>query len=84
MTNDDQMMTAEQVATYLRITPRTVRRMHARGDLPGIRLGRLYLCSANVLSEWMNAPAPATRPASSSASPSRPSLRMVGEPVTAV
>jgi excisionase family DNA binding protein len=39
---DDQIMTAEEVATYLRLDLTTVQRMAARGDLPAVKVGRYW------------------------------------------
>jgi excisionase family DNA binding protein len=36
----EQFMTVDEVAEYLRLHRQTVERMAARGDLPGVKLGR--------------------------------------------
>jgi excisionase family DNA binding protein len=37
---DEQLMTSEEVARYLKIHPRTVTNMAERGDLIGSKVGR--------------------------------------------
>lgn len=37
---EEKIMTAEEVASYLRIDLTTVQRMAARGDLPAVKVGR--------------------------------------------
>jgi len=36
------IMTAEDVAKYLKITPATVYRLAQRGELPGAKIGRVW------------------------------------------
>jgi excisionase family DNA binding protein len=36
------IMTAEDVANYLKITPATVYRLAQRGELPGAKIGRVW------------------------------------------
>ncbi len=37
---DDQVMTAAEVAAYLKLDHTTVQRMAARGELPAVKMGR--------------------------------------------
>jgi excisionase family DNA binding protein len=37
---EDQVMTVEEVADYLKLNKQTVMRMAARGDLPAVKVGR--------------------------------------------
>jgi excisionase family DNA binding protein len=37
---EDQIMTVEEIATYLKLNKQTVMRMAARGDLPAVKVGR--------------------------------------------
>jgi excisionase family DNA binding protein len=38
--DDNRLMTADDVASYLQLNKQTVTRMAARGELPAIKLGR--------------------------------------------
>lgn len=40
MTDNDQYLTAREVATWLRVSLRTVQRMTASGDIPHVKMGR--------------------------------------------
>jgi excisionase family DNA binding protein len=37
---NDQVLTVDEVATYLKLDKTTVQRMAARGDLPAVKVGR--------------------------------------------
>jgi excisionase family DNA binding protein len=37
---DDQIMTVEEVADYLKLHKQTIMRMAARGELPAVKVGR--------------------------------------------
>src|SRR5690242_17568642 len=41
--SDTDLMTTEEVAAYLKLTPATVKRKAAAGELPGIKPGREWL-----------------------------------------
>jgi excisionase family DNA binding protein len=49
----DEFLTAEEVAERLKMHPRTVRRMLARGDIPGRRLGKGWRVSATELQKFI-------------------------------
>ncbi len=46
---DSEYLTVEDVAALLKVHPDTVRAMFARGDLPGVRLGRRWYCRRAAL-----------------------------------
>ena len=50
----DQLLTLQQVAEYLNVSPRTVRRLLLRG-LPSVRLGRLVRFRDQDVARWVEA-----------------------------
>lgn len=48
------VMTAEQVATYLQLRVSTVGEMARRGDLPSIKIGRHRRFRRGELGEWLD------------------------------
>jgi excisionase family DNA binding protein len=49
----EQPMTSEEAASYLRIHPKTIKRMAARGEVPGhFRFGRWFFYPSE-LDSWM-------------------------------
>lgn len=46
-------MTVEELAEYLRLTPRTIRRKFRRGELPGVRIGRAIRFKRDVIDAWL-------------------------------
>ncbi len=51
----DQLLTIEQVAAYLNVSPHTVRRLAARRALPSVRVGHLLRFSERDLERWVQA-----------------------------
>lgn len=51
-----EVYTVEEVAAIFRIPKRTVRRLIHQGELPAIRLGRLYRVPKNVIDELFALP----------------------------
>jgi excisionase family DNA binding protein len=41
-TTTDQLWTVEELAVYLKLQPETVRGMARRGELPGIKIGKVW------------------------------------------
>ena len=41
-TTTDQLWTVEELAGYLKLQPETVRGMARRGELPGIKIGKVW------------------------------------------
>lgn len=52
-------LSADEAAEMLNLHPRTVRRLLASGDLPGVRLGRQWRISAAALKAYMEGGKPA-------------------------
>ena len=48
----EQILTAEEVAVYLRVHLMTVRRWCRTGDLPSAKIGRAYRIKKGDLDEW--------------------------------
>lgn len=47
------MLTPEEIAEYLQVKPQTVWRMIRRGDLPAIRVGRVYRVQRQDFDDWL-------------------------------
>ena len=50
----EQLLTIEQVAAYLNVSPKTVRRLAARG-FPCVRVGRSVRFEAQAVVRWLSA-----------------------------
>ncbi len=50
---EDEFLTSEEVAQKLKLHPGTVRRMLARGEIPGRRLGKEWRVSAIELQKFI-------------------------------
>lgn len=48
---DNSLMTVDEVAEFLRLKPETIRSMARRGDLPGIKLGRVWRFRRSSISQ---------------------------------
>ncbi len=51
----DQLLTLQQVASYLNVSPKTVRRLVARRAIPCVRLGRALRFQPADVSRWVSA-----------------------------
>jgi excisionase family DNA binding protein len=60
MTNDDQLLTTDQVIEYLHLNLKTVYRLINSGKLPAVRVGRQWRFKKRDLDAWLNAASPAT------------------------
>ena len=49
-----ELMTAEEVASYLRVTERTIYRMLKRGKFPAIKVGNRWRFERNSIEEWLH------------------------------
>lgn len=47
------LWTVDEVASYLRLMPETVRAMVRRRELPAIRIGRVYRFHAKAIHDWV-------------------------------
>jgi excisionase family DNA binding protein len=51
----DQILTVEEVAAYLRLSTSTIYRMALDGDMPAKRVGRSWRFSQTLIDEWLRA-----------------------------
>jgi PTS system nitrogen regulatory IIA component len=51
----DQILTVEEVAAYLRLSTATVYRMALAGEMPAKRVGRSWRFSQTVIDAWIRA-----------------------------
>jgi excisionase family DNA binding protein len=54
----DRVNTIDEVAAIFRVPANTVRRLILRGDLPAIRLGRVYRVPVSVIDRYFDLPEP--------------------------
>jgi excisionase family DNA binding protein len=45
-------MTAEEAAAYLRLAPVTLYRLAGKGEIPGVKIGRLWRFKRSELERW--------------------------------
>jgi len=50
----EPFVTAEELADYLKVTPRTVLRIVERKELPAIRVGRQWRFRREWVDEWLS------------------------------
>jgi len=50
---DNQMMTVQEVATYLRMRPVTIYKHAARGKLPGFKVGAAWRFKKKTIDRWI-------------------------------
>jgi excisionase family DNA binding protein len=53
MTNDD-IMTVEEVAKYLKLKPQTVYKWAQTGQIPGAKFGKEWRFRRRILDEWID------------------------------
>jgi len=51
--NTDPLWTVEDVATYLRLEPETVRSMTREGELPAFKVGRVWRYRHSEIKLWL-------------------------------
>ena len=56
-----RVYTVDEVATIFRVPANTIRRLIRRGDLPAIRLGRLYRVPESVIDRYFDLPEPSVQ-----------------------
>jgi nitrogen PTS system EIIA component len=49
----DDVLTIEQVAEYLRVSTKTIRRLVQRGELPGFQVGNQWRFRRALIEAWM-------------------------------
>jgi excisionase family DNA binding protein len=53
--NNDEIMTVEEVAKYLKMKPQTVYKWAQEGRIPGAKLGKEWRFRKRILDEWIDA-----------------------------
>jgi excisionase family DNA binding protein len=48
-----EVMTAEEAAAYLRLAPVTLYRLAGKGEIPGVKIGRLWRFKKSELERWL-------------------------------
>jgi excisionase family DNA binding protein len=51
---DDEIMTIEEVAKYLKMTPQTVYKWAQEDQIPGTKLGKEWRFRKAILDEWID------------------------------
>ena len=49
-----EVLTAKEAAAYLRMASATLYRLAAAGEIPAIRIGRVWRFSRRLLDEWLS------------------------------
>jgi excisionase family DNA binding protein len=52
-TQVDALLTVDEVAQYLRLEPGTIRAMARRGELPAVKVGRMWRFKKSSLIEYL-------------------------------
>ena len=52
--NADEIMTIEEVAKYLKLTPQTVYKWAQEEQIPGTKLGKEWRFRKSILDEWVD------------------------------
>jgi excisionase family DNA binding protein len=50
---NDPVMTAKEVAQYLRLTEATIYRLAKEGDIPGAKVGRVWRFKRSLIEKWL-------------------------------
>jgi excisionase family DNA binding protein len=53
-TGDDEILTLEEVAKYLKLRPQTVYKWAQEGQIPGTKLGKEWRFRKSILDEWID------------------------------
>jgi len=49
---EDQVMTAQEVAQYLRLAEATIYRLAQTGEIPAVKVGRAWRFKKELIDEW--------------------------------
>lgn len=49
----DEILTAEELADYLKLDPQTIYRKFRKGELPGVKIGRAVRFKREVIDAWL-------------------------------
>lgn len=52
--NGEEIMTLEEVAKYLKLTPQTVYKWAQEGQIPGAKLGKEWRFRRRIIDEWID------------------------------
>jgi excisionase family DNA binding protein len=52
--NDNEIMTVEDVAKFLKVKPQTVYKWAQDGQIPGTKLGKEWRFRRSILNEWLD------------------------------
>jgi excisionase family DNA binding protein len=52
--NEDEIMTLEEVAKYLKLKPQTVYKWAQEDQIPGAKLGKEWRFRKSILDEWID------------------------------
>ena len=55
LVGEHDVLTAEEAAAYLRIARATLYRLAAKGEIPAVKVGRVWRFSRPLLDEWLEA-----------------------------
>jgi excisionase family DNA binding protein len=55
LVGEHDVLTAEEAAAYLRIARATLYRLAAKGEIPAVKVGRVWRFSRQLLDEWIEA-----------------------------
>ena len=55
LVGENDVLTAEEAAAYLRIARATLYRLAAKGQIPAVKVGRVWRFSRSLLDEWLEA-----------------------------
>lgn len=50
----DALLTVQEVAEFLKLKPDTVRAMARRGELPVLKVGRMWRFEPKMIEQWVN------------------------------
>ena len=54
MSSDDKIMTLEEVAEYLRVTPQTIYTWAQEKKIPAAKLGKEWRFKKSMIDQWFN------------------------------
>ena len=64
-TTDTEIMTAQEVAQYLRLAEATIYKLAQAGDIPAVKVGRTWRFKKELIDEWFKEQAGMPRSADS-------------------
>lgn len=80
-----EVLTLQEVARYLKLSPDTIYRRAKRGEMPAVRVGKLWRFPKDLIDKWLRERAKATKgrrkskPSSGKLDPKKdPLLKLIG------